>query len=218
MTLVTKIKKSFICVLVACLPVFASTTTLSSSENEELNKLKSNYVTEEETNYNGIATGVIVTNSLLEEDELPVDQASFFNNEVREAIKPSIVHARGIELDELDKSLQAHNLNTEIFYATTFTPASLSEIIENVTSSPLHLMIVQYDQSLTSLNKGVVYGIVANYSAKEKRVLIMHTNPNGKKFKWVKIDDLLKGMQALNEDCCPRGFIIVSKPTLDDHN
>ncbi|MDN3504924.1 MAG: phytochelatin synthase family protein [Rhabdochlamydiaceae bacterium] len=217
MSFIGKLKKYFVAIAIAATPLigYATEKTQSQPSYSELRALDHNYITQEEEYYSAVATGVISTNTL-SDDSVPIDQASFFNNEVRKSIQPAIVHARGMELDELEVAMQGQGLKTDIFYATTMTKEKLASIAQTVTNDPNQVMIANYDQSYTGLNTGLTYGIIAGYDAKNKRVLMMNVSPTQKKLQWIKLENLVKGMQVLNKDKCPHGFIIVSKPLLDD--
>ncbi|MCF7806617.1 MAG: hypothetical protein K9M07_06015 [Simkaniaceae bacterium] len=220
----SKLKQILIATMLLCAP-FAAYGASKAIENKplteqaqtpynQLQELDQHYVAQAKDHYDAVASGVITTNTLLAA-ETAQTQETFFNEKMKGILEPAIVAARGMELDELKPALQAQGLKASIHYATTVTNEELSAIILDVVSSPEQVMIVQYDQSFVSMHDGVTYGIVADYDVKAQKVLIMNVNPAQKKLNWIKVDQFLKGMKALNQDHCPRGFIIVSKPVLD---
>ena len=179
-----------------------------TSDSQVIRSIDNCYELQESENYGGVAAAVITSNVLLEEENL--DQTSFFNARVRTIVEPSIVRARGMELDEVDASLQSQGLKTDIIYQVTMTGEELGAIIEESLENPDCMIIAQYDQSYVDMHQGVIYGIIVGYDKSSHEVKMMNMHPKQKKFTSLKVSYLLKAMQALNSDHCPRGFILAT--------
>jgi hypothetical protein len=196
-----------------------SPTANSNAEYSDYAPLLQNHEFNDHDNFDGITCGVIVLNSLnvntLGSSELGEQtlftQENIFTPAAKNVVDPDAVQKNGTNLNELSSLLKVHGVKTKVEYSHIMTEEALKESVVQTVNNPNVMMIVHFDQGHLSLKTGDTFAVVAGYNEKDDAVLLMNVNPHGKSTTWVKTSLLLKSLQALDNDSCPRGFLLVSK-------
>ena len=213
-----------VCLAAACSQLLSDETAQKPVDVEsyhDFNTLIKNHEFNHYPKFDGITCAVIVINSLASNSNEPtqlgnksiVTQENIFDNDlVTAVIKPESVEKNGVALEQLTQIFQIYGLKAQAQYPHIMTEDALVSTIVDTLNDPNTMMIVHFDETHSSLKNKISYSVVAGYSSETDSVLLLNVGQECKTKQWVKTKHLLKGMQALDENHTPRGFILVTKP------
>lgn len=207
--------------------IFSSSTeaaevkrTKETEKHLDFHILKPHHEFSQSENFDGIACIVMALNALQINlnhysalgDQIFFNQENIFNAQTLSITMPEIVAKRGVAMEEMTQILQVYGLKAKAQYPHIMTAEALKETIMVTLKDPNTLMIVHFDETHLTMKTGVHYAVVAGYDEKTDMVLLFSPDSTGSAKRWVKTTNLLKGMQALDENHTPRGFILAQKP------
>ncbi len=218
--------------------VFAQTLTLppnlipfNSSEGEKLLveskaredffPLSMQFVTQNNQAYCGVASSVMVLNSLqIPAPEAPqytpfhvFTQENFFNNEAtRKVVSPEVVAHEGMTLDQLGQLVASYGVNVKVYHAAdTSLEDFRKQAVENLKHLN-HFVIVNYLRKEIGEEKGGHISPLAAYNEQTDRFLILDVSRYKYPPVWVKTADLWKAMATVDSASGKtRGFVFVSR-------
>ncbi len=206
------------------------TSTLDSTEgiklfkecelNNDFFKLIRFFNSQENLAYCGVASSVIVLNSL----DVPkpssksfgtypfFTQSNFFTDENSAIKSPSKVAESGMSLDQLEKFLKSHEgVMVEKYYASKLELDTFRQKACNALSSNQTRLIVNYPRSGVGQKGGGHISPVAAYHEKADSFLILDVSQYRYSPLWVPANLLFEAMnQPAGDTSSTRGFVIVS--------
>jgi Phytochelatin synthase len=237
-TIKTSIKALILGIYIAGGSVFAQTLPLSpnligfdsnegekllirSKSREDFFPLSMQFVTQISQAYCGVASSVMVLNSLgVPAPEAPqykphklFTQENFFNNEAtRKVIAPETVSRQGMTLEELGGLLASYGAKVQVYHAGDATIEKFRKQTADILKQPGNFVIVNYLRKEIGQEKGGHISPLAAYNEETDRFLIMDVSRYKYPPVWVKTDDLWKAMVTKDSvSNKTRGFIFVSK-------
>ena len=186
--------------------------------------LSSEFVTQDNLAYCGVATLVMVLNAL--DLEAPVSpnhripglvsykfftQENVFENEkTLDAIKPEVIARQGMTLEELGKLFTSYPLVTETFHGKEVSLEQFRKlIVQNLRQTENFVVINYLRRSLGQKGGGHISPLVA-YNEKSDRFLILDVARYRYASVWVKAESLWKAINTLDSTSGKtRGFILV---------
>ena len=218
--------------------VFAQTLTLpqnlidfSSPEGEKLfveSKSKSDFfplsmqfVTQVNQAYCGVASMVMVLNSLkIPAPEAPqykpyhvFTQENFFNNEaIRKVISPEEVARRGMTLDQLGQLVASYGVNVKVYHASDISLEDFRKLASENLKQQNNFVMVNYLRKEIGEEKGGHISPLAAYNEQTDRFLILDVSRYKYPPVWVKTADLWRAMATVDSASGKtRGFVFVSR-------
>jgi hypothetical protein len=194
---------------------------LESRSQRDFFALSSQFVTQKNQAYCGVASSVMVLNALgIPAPEAPeykpyhiFTQENFFNNEAtRKVIAPEVVARMGMTLDQLGQLLASYNVKTEVYHASDTTLAQFRKrAAENLKQSG-NFILVNYLRKEIGQEKGGHISPIAAYNEQTDRFLILDVSRYKYPPIWVKATDLWRAMNTIDSvSGKTRGFVFVSK-------
>ncbi len=185
--------------------------------------LLENFTTQDTQTYCGVASAVMVLNSLIVANA-PIDpaydpnkyftQKNFFTKNVLNILKPENVLAKGMTLADMTQALSTFDgVSAQYFNVTD--KLSLPEFITITTTALSKGQYVTVNFLRTQLGfktGGGHHSPVAAYDEKTRQFLILDVARYKYPAFWVSADDLWKAMNTLDDDAkANRGFIVIDK-------
>ena len=227
-------KWRYVLILLGYIPVFAANAVLplpshlidftsqsglvllKKNSNENTLHLLENFTTEQIETYCGVASAVMVLNSiqLTAPDDLQhppfhsFNQMNFFTDDVIKIVKAEDVAKNGMSLGQLAAAIQAHGARTHVFYAQDLTLVKTRKILMDALAKqkPIIANILR-----TGLNQvgGGHHSPIAAYDKQSDRFLFLDVARYKYHASWVKTSDLWTAINTMDHGAS-RGFIIVS--------
>ena len=187
--------------------------------------LSSEFVTQDNLAYCGVATLVMVLNAL--DIEAPVapnhkipgvvsyrffTQENVFDNEkTQDAIKPEVIARQGMTLEELDKLFKSYQVVTETFHGEEVSLEQFRKFtVQNLRQAGNFVVINYLRPSLGQKGGGHISPVVA-YHEQSDRFLILDVARYRYSPVWVKAESLWKAINTLDSTSDKtRGFILVN--------
>ena len=119
--------------------------------------------------------------------------------------KEVVSAVQGGELDQIKQSVDSKGIKSKATYATTLTDESLIQVAKEAVNSPNKVMIVCYTDQ-----EGLHYGLVEAVDSIHSKVLVQPAGST--QGIWMDSGTLLSGMQSLNKDHCPNGYLTAFAP------
>jgi len=194
---------------------------VESKAREDFFPLSMQFVTQNNQAYCGVASSVMVLNSLqIPAPEAPqytpfhvFTQENFFNNEAtRKVVSPEVVAHEGMTLDQLGQLVASYGVNVKVYHAAdTSLEDFRKQAVENLKHLN-HFVIVNYLRKEIGEEKGGHISPLAAYNEQTDRFLILDVSRYKYPPVWVKTADLWKAMATVDSASGKtRGFVFVSR-------
>ena len=194
---------------------------LYSKSKEDFFPLSMQFVTQNNQAYCGVASIVMVLNSLgITAPEAPqykpyrvFTQDNFFSNEkTKKVLTPEVVSRQGMTLEELGNLIASYDVKVNVYHATdTSLEQFRRQAAENL-KQPQNFVLVNYLRKEIGQEKGGHISPLAAYNEQADRFLILDVSRYKYPPVWVKTKDLWKAMLTIDPASSKsRGFVFVSK-------
>lgn len=194
---------------------------LSSRAREDFWNLSSQFVTQVNQAYCGVASMVMVLNSLgipapvapQYEPYHVFTQENFFDNPAaRQVIRPDVVARQGLTLAELEQLLESYQVQATVHHAGDTSIDDFRRLaIENL-NQPGNFIIINYLRRELGQESGGHISPVAAYDEATDRFLILDVARYKYPPVWVKSEDLWRSMNTLDSTSNKtRGFILINR-------
>lgn len=194
---------------------------IESQSREDFFPLSSQFVTQNNQAYCGVASIVMVLNSLgIPAPEAPqykpfrvFTQDNFFSNEkTKSVIAPEAVSRQGMTLDQLGALLGSYGVQVEVYHAADSSLENFRKMAAENLKQSGNFVIVNYLRKEIGQEKGGHISPLAAYNQQTDRFLIMDVSRYKYPPVWVKTADLWKAMNSDDRvSGKTRGFVFVSK-------
>ncbi|MEO1376223.1 MAG: phytochelatin synthase family protein [Cyanobacteria bacterium J06635_10] len=194
---------------------------IKSQSREDFFPLTMQFVTQQNQAYCGVASIVMVLNSLdIPAPESPkykpyrvFTQDNFFSNQAAvKVISPDVVSRQGMTVQELGKLLESYPVKAQVYHAENTSLEEFRKLaIENLKQSD-NFIIVNYLRKAIGQKRGGHISPLAAYNKQTDRFLILDVSRYKYPPVWVKAADLWKAMNTVDSvSDKTRGFVLVSK-------
>ncbi|MDX2211889.1 MAG: phytochelatin synthase family protein [Oculatellaceae cyanobacterium bins.114] len=194
---------------------------IESEARDDFWNLSSQFVTQVNQAYCGVASMVMVLNSLgIPAPEVPqyapyhvFTQENFFDNPAtRQALSPDVVAQQGMTLDELGQLLSSYSVGVQVHHAADTTlEAFRQQVVENL-DQPGNFVLVNYLRSAIGQERGGHISPIAAYNQESDRFLILDVARYKYPPVWVEAEDLWRAMATVDSTSGKtRGFVLVSR-------
>jgi hypothetical protein len=194
-----------------------------SDSKEAYSPLASNFLTQKNQAYCGVASIVMVLNAL----SLPARAVPEFEpyltftqdnvlDEHTDAILPrSVLMKRGMTLDQLGALLELHPLKVEVHHAGDSSVEAFREKAKRALAADDHFVIVNYLRVAIGQERGGHISPLAAYDSDADMFLILDVARYKYPPAWVAATDLFAAMNTTDadNDNRTRGFVLVSRAT-----
>ncbi|MEM9928022.1 MAG: phytochelatin synthase family protein [Cyanobacteria bacterium P01_D01_bin.50] len=193
---------------------------IESQSREDFFPLTMQFVTQGNQAYCGVASIVMVLNSLdIPAPESPkykpyrvFTQDNFFSNQAAvKVISPDVVSRQGMTVQELGKLLESYQVKAQVYHAENTSLEEFRKLaIENLKQSD-NFIIVNYLRKAIGQKRGGHISPLAAYNKQTDRFLILDVSRYKYPPVWVKAADLWKAMNTVDSvSDKTRGFVLVS--------
>jgi hypothetical protein len=202
------------------------TALLKRSAIPTTNTLLANFTTQQTMMNCGVATAVMVLNSLII-DEAPTDPAyenqygydysyftqnTFFTDAVLEIITPEQVETNGMTLAQLSDAINTYGLLSIPVYADELTLIQFRAIVREALNDGLYVT-ANFLRTGIGQNGGGHHSPIAAYDIATDQFLILDTARYRYPSFWVTADDLWDAINTVDNDAGEyRGVLIVGNP------
>lgn len=188
-----------------------------STAKENFWKLLRFYDSQTRLTYCGVATAVVVLNSLAIEAPKSnflgkfrmFTQEEFFSDNVCAVIDPKDVAERGVILEELATILKTFPLEVSKFPAQELSSKVIRELLIEALQNPNQRILALYQRTELRQEGSGHWSPVAAYDAESDSFLVLDVA----KFKyppaWINADTFINSMQTANIHGQSRGFLII---------
>ncbi|OUL26371.1 glutathione gamma-glutamylcysteinyltransferase [Nostoc sp. RF31YmG] len=194
---------------------------IQSQSREDFFPLSSQFITQNNQAYCGVASMVMVLNSLgIPAPEAPqykpyrvFTQENFFSNEKAQAvITAEDVSRQGMTLDQLGGLLGSYGVKIAVYHAADISLENFRKLAAENLQQPGNFLIVNYLRKAIGQEKGGHISPLAAYNKQTDRFLILDVSRYKYPPVWVKAEELWKAMATLDQiSGKTRGFVVVSK-------
>lgn len=195
---------------------------LESDANDDFWDLSSQFVTQVNQAYCGVASMVMVLNSLdIPAPEAPqyepyrvFTQENFFDNPAtQQVLSPDVVSQQGITLEELGQFLSSYSVNAQVYHSADTTLDEFRRIVVENLDEPGNFVLVNYLRSEIEQERGGHISPLAAYDEESDRFLILDVARYKYPPVWVEAEDLWRAMATVDSTSGKtRGFVLVSNP------
>lgn len=213
------------------LPLAPNLINFNSPQGEELfTKSKSKidffplstqFVTQNNQAYCGVASIVMVLNSLgIPAPEAPqykpykiFTQENFFSNQkTNKVVTAEVVSRQGMTLEQLGGLIASYDVKTEVYHAGDTSLEKFRKLATENLKQPGNFIIINYLRKAIGQETGGHISPLAAYDEQTDRFLIMDVSRYKYPPIWVKAEDLWKAMATTDTTSGKtRGFVLVSK-------
>ncbi|MEA5507824.1 phytochelatin synthase family protein [Halotia wernerae UHCC 0503] len=194
---------------------------IESRSREDFFPLSTQFVTQNNQAYCGVASIVMILNSLqIPAPEAPqykpyrvFTQENFFSNEqTKKVLNAETVARQGMTLEQLGGLIASYGVKVKIYHAADTNFEEFRKLTAENLKQPGNYVVVNYLRKEIGQEKGGHISPLAAYNQQTDRFLIMDVSRYKYPPVWVKAKDLWKAM-ATNDTTSgkTRGFIFVSK-------
>ncbi|BAZ83962.1 phytochelatin synthase family protein [Dolichospermum compactum] len=194
---------------------------IASKSNNDFFPLSTQFVTQINQAYCGVASMVMVLNSL----KVPAPEAlqykpfrvftqdNFFSNaKTRTVVSSEVVARQGMTLDQLGGLLESYNVQVKVYHAGNTNLAEFRKLAAENLRQPGNFIIINYLRQEIGQERGGHISPLAAYNELTDRFLIMDVSRYKYPPVWVKTADLWKAMNTSDVGAGKtRGFVLVSK-------
>ncbi|BAZ52398.1 phytochelatin synthase [Nostoc sp. NIES-4103] len=194
---------------------------LDSKSKEDFFPLSMQFVTQSNQAYCGVASIVMVLNSLgISAPEAPqykpyrvFTQDNFFSNEnTQKVLTSEVVSRQGMTLEQLGNLIASYDVKVNVYHAANSSLEQFRrQASENLKQSQ-NFVLVNYLRKEIGQEKGGHISPLAAYNEKTDRFLILDVSRYKYPPVWVKTTDLWKAMLTIDPASNKsRGFVFISK-------
>ena len=169
-----------------------------SNSNADYPTLQENFVSQSRRAFCGVASAVTALN-YLRDSQTPVTQSTVFNSEAKQVIHPLKVTFGGMTLAQLNGILQAHQLETEIIYASDISIEQFRSLARENLSNSQDVMLANYRRPALNQPGGGHISPIAAYHQQSDRFLILDVAAYKYPATWVKTEELWNGINSLDK-------------------
>ena len=194
---------------------------IESQAREDFFPLSSQFVTQNNQAYCGVASIVMVLNSLgIPAPEVPqykpyrvFTQENFFSNQkTQEVITAEDVSRKGMTLDQLGGLLGSYGVKVDVYHAADISLDKFRKLAAENLQKTDNFVIVNYLRKAIGQEKGGHISPLAAYNQQTDRFLILDVSRYKYPPVWVKAEELWKAMATPDPASGKtRGFVFVSK-------
>jgi hypothetical protein len=171
--------------------------------------LRANFVSQSRRAFSGVASSVVVLNSFYNYQPA-VTQSTLFNSETRKVINPLKVSFGGMTLAQLNKILQANQLETKLIYAADIDIDRFRSLLQKNLSNPDDLVLVNYLRPALNQAGGGHISPIGAYHQASDRFLILDVAAYKYPPTWVKTRELWNGINSIDSSSNrSRGLITI---------
>lgn len=190
-----------------------------SGSIDEYIRLSMNFETQENLGYCGVASSVIVLNSLKGQRPISPEhrpytlftQENFFADNVASVKTPERVKTSGMTLDQLSEMLSHAGLNSKVVHAVDGGLPSFREAVRKSMAEDSSHILVNYLRKTIGQESGGHISPVAGYHESSDQFLILDVSRYKYPPVWVKGSDLWNAMLAVDGEVqLSRGYVTVS--------
>lgn len=194
----------------------------SSDAKSGLWDLLSNFETQESQAFCGIASSVVILNSLNIKPSIPApswypferfNQTNFFNMDVLKLKAPNVVNMEGVTLDELTAILNTYDVTATAYHATDdFGLYNFRKTIMFAMRDSNSRVILNFHRKPLGQSGGGHHSPIAAYDPKSDRFLVLDVARYKFVPYWVTAEDLWKAANTMDNDAkAMRGIIVIEK-------
>ncbi|MBW4610042.1 MAG: phytochelatin synthase family protein [Hassallia sp. WJT32-NPBG1] len=194
---------------------------IDSKSREDFFPLSTQFVTQNNQAYCGVASIVMVLNSLgIPAPEVPqykpyrvFTQENFFSNEKTKKVLPAeVVSQKGMTLDQIGGLLASYNVKVNVYHAGDTSIEKFRSLAAENLKQPGNFILINYLRKEIGQEKGGHISPLAAYNEQTDRFLILDVSRYKYPPVWVRAADLWKAMATTDsESGKTRGFVFVSK-------
>jgi hypothetical protein len=195
---------------------------LESEAREDYWDLSTQFVTQINQAYCGVASMVMVLNSL----DIPAPSAPqytpynvftqehFFDNPATQQVLSSDVVARqGMTLDELGGLLTSYSVNAQVYHSADTTLDEFRRLVVANLDEPNNFVLVNYLRSAIGQERGGHISPIAAYDEESDRFLILDVARYKYPPVWVRAEELWQAMTTVDSTSGKtRGFVLINQP------
>lgn len=191
-----------------------------SKSKEDFLPLSMHFVTQINQAYCGVASIVMVLNSLdikapLSEPYKPYrifTQEHFFNNkEAQKVTSAEVVSRQGMSLEQIGKLINSYGVKVKVYYASNTNINEFRKLAVQNLKRRQNFVIVNYLRKEIGQKEGGHISPIAAYNAQSDRFLILDVSRYKYPPVWVKTEDLWKAMNTKGSTSSKtRGFLLVN--------
>lgn len=194
---------------------------LESEARTDFWDLSSQFVTQVNQAYCGVASMVMVLNSLgipapESQQYAPYrvfTQDNFFDNPAtRQVLSPDVVSQQGMTLDELGGLLSSYSVTVQVHHSADTTLEAFRQQVAGNLDQPGNFVLVNYLRSAIGQERGGHISPIAAYDQESDRFLILDVARYKYPPVWVEAEDLWQAMATVDSTSGKtRGFVLVSR-------
>lgn len=194
---------------------------IESQAREDFFPLSSQFVTQNNQAYCGVASIVMVLNSLgIPAPEVPqykpyrvFTQENFFSNEkTKKVISAEDVARKGMTLAQLGGLLESYGVKVKIYHGADISLDNFRKLAAENLQQPGNFIIVNYLRKAIGQERGGHISPLAAYNQQTDRFLILDVSRYKYPPVWVKAEELWKAMATHDTTSGKtRGFVFVSQ-------
>ncbi len=194
---------------------------IDSKSREDFFPLSTQFITQNNQAYCGVASIVMVLNSLgIPAPEAPqykpyrvFTQENFFSNEkTKEVITAEVVSRKGMTLDQIGGLLASYGVKVNVYHAADTSLEKFRSLAAENLKQPGNFILINYLRKEIGQEKGGHISPLAAYNEQTDRFLILDVSRYKYPPVWVKAADLWNAMSTTDSASGKtRGFVFVSK-------
>lgn len=194
---------------------------IKSKSREDFFPLSMQFVTQKNQAYCGVASIVMVLNSLgipapesaKYKPHRVFTQENFFSNKAAvKVISPDVVSRQGMTVQELGKLLESYQVQTQVYHAGNTSLEEFRKLATDNLGQSDNFVIINYLRRAIGQKRGGHISPLAAYNKETDRFLILDVSRYKYPPVWVKTVDLWKAMNTLDPvSGKTRGFVLISK-------
>jgi Phytochelatin synthase len=194
---------------------------IDSKSREDFFPLTTQFITQNNQAYCGVASIVMVLNSLgIPAPEVPqykpyrvFTQENFFSNEkTKKVLPPEVVSQKGMTLAQIGGFLASYGVKVNVYHAGDTTLEKFRSLAADNLKQPGNFILINYLRKEIGQEKGGHISPLAAYNEQTDRFLILDVSRYKYPPVWVRAADLWKAMATTDsESGKTRGFVFASK-------
>jgi hypothetical protein len=194
---------------------------IESKSREDFFPLSMQFVTQVNQAYCGVASIIMVLNSLgIEAPESAqykpyrvFTQENFFNNKAtQQVISADVVSRQGMTLEEMGRLINSYGAKVKVYHASNSNIDEFRKLAALNLNQEENFVLVNYLRREIGQEKGGHISPIAAYNAPSDRFLILDVSRYKYPPVWVKTTDLWKAMNTQDSTSGKsRGFVFVSR-------
>src|SRR4028118_1171519 len=182
--------------------------------------LSTQFVTQKNQAYCGVASSIMVLNALgIPAPEAPeygsyhlFTQDNFFNAQTQKVVAPEVVARKGMTLEQLGKLLESYAVKADVHHAGDTTLDEFRSLVVKNLQEPGNFVLVNYLRKAIGQEIGGHISPVAAYNKETDRFLILDVSRYKYPPVWVKASELWQAIATVDSDSGKtRGFVLVNR-------